>query len=143
VGYILSNRRPSIGNRSGTISDHARIAKEQRRDLRLAVDTLDEHKAFEIGVLDLRNLSDATDFFVIASGSSDTHVRALAEHVVGALERAGRRAHHVEGVVAGRWALLDFVDFVVHIFHPTIREFYQLERLWADAPAVTLSARVG
>jgi ribosome-associated protein len=49
----------------------------------------------------------------------------------------------VEGVVAGRWALLDFVDFVVHIFHPTIREFYQLERLWADAPAVTLSARVG
>lgn len=88
-------------------------------------------------MLDLRALSDATDYFVIASGSSDTHVRALAEHVTEALRRAGRRPHHVEGVTAGRWALLDFVDFVVHVFHPTLREYYQLERLWADAPAVS------
>lgn len=109
----------------------------------MAVETLDEHKALEIAVLDLRDLSDATDFFIVASGSSDTHVRALAEHVVEALKRGGRRPHHVEGVVAGRWALLDFVDFVVHIFHPTVRDFYQLERLWSDAPAVSLKARVG
>jgi ribosome-associated protein len=100
------------------------------------VGTLDERKAIQVVVLDLRKLSDATDYFVIASGTSDTHVRALAEHVVEALERAGRRPHHVEGLTAGRWALLDFVDFVVHIFHPTVRDFYQLERLWGDAPLV-------
>ncbi len=106
--------------------------------MRLAVGTLDERKALEIVVLDLRQLSDATDYFVIASGTSDTHVRALGEHVVEALKRAGRRPHHEEGLRAGRWALLDFVDFVVHIFHPAVRDFYQLERLWADAPTVPL-----
>jgi ribosome-associated protein len=103
-------------------------------ELRLAVETLDDHKGLDIMVLDLRELSDATDYFVVASGSSDVHVRALAEQVEQALERGGRRAHHVEGVRAGRWALLDYFDFVVHVFHPVLREFYQLERLWADAP---------
>jgi ribosome-associated protein len=108
--------------------------------LRLAVDTLDDHKGLDILVLDLRRLSDATDYFLVASGSSDVHVRALAEHVEQALEQAGRRAHHVEGVRAGRWALLDYFDFVVHIFHPTLRQFYQLERLWADAPTTRAGA---
>ena len=86
-------------------------------------------------VLDLRRLSDATDYFVIATGTSDTHVRALAERVLDACRLEGRRPHHVEGMAAGRWVLIDFVDFVVHVFHPSLREFYQLERLWADAPA--------
>ena len=104
------------------------------------MEALEAHKANEVVVLDLRRLSDATDYFVIASGTSDTHVRALAEHVEQALRSAKRRPHHVEGVTAGRWALLDFVDFVVHIFHPTVRDFYQLERLWADAPEVSVGA---
>lgn len=90
-------------------------------------------------VLDLRRISDATDFFVIASGSSDTHVRGAAERVIEALGADGRRPHHVEGLGAGRWVLLDFVDFVVHVFHPTLREFYRLERLWADAPTLDLA----
>ncbi len=106
------------------------------RETQLTVATLEAHKALDVVALDLRNLCDATDFFVIASGSSDTHVRALAERVLEALADAGRKPHHVEGVTAGRWALLDFIDFVVHVFHPTLREFYQLERLWADAPSV-------
>lgn len=92
-------------------------------------------------VLDLRRVSDATDYFIIASGSSDTHVRTLAEQVTEALRREGQRPHHVEGLSAGRWALLDFVDFVVHIFHPTLRDYYQLERLWADAPSVATHSR--
>lgn len=99
-----------------------------------AVRTLSEHKAYDLVVLDLRRLSDATDYFVIASGSSDTHVRALAEHVIEACRLEGRRPHHVEGLAAGRWVLIDFFDFVIHLFHPSLREFYQLERLWADAP---------
>jgi ribosome-associated protein len=104
------------------------------------VHALDEHKAIDVVVLDLRKISDAADFFVIASGSSDTHVRTLAERVREAVERSGRRPHHVEGVTAGRWALLDFIDVVIHVFHPTLRDYYQLERLWADAPVVAAAA---
>jgi ribosome-associated protein len=91
-------------------------------------------KAVDGVVLDLRKLSDATDYFVVVSGTSDTHVRAIAEHVLEALRDRGVRAHHVEGLAGGRWVLLDFVDLVVHVFHPTLREFYQLEGLWSDAP---------
>jgi ribosome-associated protein len=113
------------------------------RDIRIAAATLDDHKAVDLVVLDLRGLSDATDYFVLASGTSDTHVRALTEHVIEALRKVNRRAHHAEGVKAGRWALLDYVDFVVHVFHPTLREFYQLERLWVDAPAVSVQLNSG
>ena len=105
-----------------------------------AADALADRKAQDIVVLDLRGLSDAADFFVIASGTSDTHVRAVADHVMETLAGAGVRAHHAEGLAQGRWALLDFVDFVVHVFHPRQRDFYQLERLWGDAPRVALVA---
>jgi ribosome-associated protein len=90
-------------------------------------------KATDLVVLDLRQVTDVTDFFVIASGTSDTHVRAVAEHITEALRKDGVRVHHAEGLQQGRWALLDFVDCVVHVFHPTLRQFYQLERLWGDA----------
>ena len=106
-------------------------------EVRLAAKVLDDHKAVDLVVLDLSPVSDATDYFLIASGTSDTHVRALAEHVTQALSKAGCRVHHVEGLAGGRWVLLDFIDFVVHVFHPTLREFYQLERLWADATPVS------
>lgn len=95
-------------------------------------------KALNVVVLDLEDVSDATDYFVIASGSSDTHVRAIAEHVLEELKKEGVRAHHVEGLSQGRWVLLDYIDFVVHVFHPTLRDFYQLERLWSDAKAVAI-----
>lgn len=108
--------------------------------LELIVDTLDEHKAADVLLLDLRPVSDATDVFVIASGTSDTHVRALAQRVLDALGQIGERPHHVEGIETGRWALLDLIDCVVHIFHPELREYYQLERLWADAPPVTVES---
>ena len=87
-----------------------------------------------------RESPNATDYFLIASGSSDTHVRAIAEHVMEELKKEGVRAHHVEGLAQGRWVLLDYVDFVVHVFHPTLRDFYQLERLWGDARIVAIDA---
>jgi len=96
-------------------------------------------KAQDVLLLDLKPVSDMTDFFVIGSGTSDTHVRSVAEHVMEELRKEGMRAHHVEGLQQGRWVLLDYVDFVVHLFHPTLRQFYQLERLWADAEPVALS----
>jgi ribosome-associated protein len=99
-----------------------------------AVEACVARKAVDGLVLDLRTLSDAADFFVVVSGTSDTHVRAIAEHVLESLKLRGMKAHHVEGLASGRWVLLDFFDFVVHVFHPSLREFYQLEGLWSDAP---------
>src|SRR5579875_139253 len=106
---------------------------------RAAAITLDS-KANDVVLLNLQGVSDMTDCFVIASGTSDTHVRSIAEHVMDSLRKEGWRAHHVEGLQQGRWVLLDYVDFVVHVFHPTLREFYQLERLWGDATGVPLAA---
>ena len=108
--------------------------------LRLALDAIQDLKANELVVLDLRGLTDATDYFVIASGTSDAHVRGIAESVIEKLNRRGHHTHHVEGLPSGRWVLIDFVDFVVHLFHPETRSFYQLERLWDDAPELLISS---
>ncbi|MFL5575018.1 MAG: ribosome silencing factor [Gemmatimonadaceae bacterium] len=105
-----------------------------RRAAQLCLDM----KANDVVMLNLKGVSDMTDYFVIASGTSDTHVRSMAEHVMEELKKDGAPVHHAEGVTQGRWALLDYVDFVVHVFHPTLRQFYQLERLWSDAEAVAV-----
>jgi ribosome-associated protein len=115
----------------------ANIAEQAQRAAAIALD----NKANDVVVLSLRGVSDMTDYFVIASGTSDTHVRALGEHIQAGLKIAGTSAHHVEGLEKGRWVLLDYVDFVVHLFHPTLREFYQLERLWSDAQVVPVTAQ--
>jgi len=119
----------------------ARVTKRRPRrattpgaDLERAVAAVLDHKGVDPVVIDLRELTDAIDHFVVVSGTSDTHVRAIAEHVVEALGRVGVRPYNVEGLQAGRWVCLDYVDFVVHVFHPTLRAFYQLEGLWGDAP---------
>ena len=88
-------------------------------------------------ILDLRGLTDAADYFVIVSGTSDVQVRGIAENVVECVAReGGGDPWHVEGLGAGRWVLLDYVDCVVHVFHHELRDYYQLERLWGDAPIV-------
>lgn len=101
---------------------------------RLALEAADGLKARDLVALDLRGLNDATDWFVIGSGTSDAHVKGIANAVIQRMAEAGWSPHHVEGLNAGRWVLLDFVDVVVHLFHPESRAFYQLERLWSDAP---------
>lgn len=88
--------------------------------------------------LDLRGISDVADFFLIGSGDSDTHTRAIAENILDRMREAGHRPVGVEGRSAGRWILMDFVGLVVHVFLPQVRDFYQLERLWGDAPRVEL-----
>ena len=102
-----------------------------------------DHKANDVVLLDLRGVSDMTDFFIVASGTSDTHVRSLGENLAAAMKKHGSPAYHVEGLAKGRWVLLDFVDFVVHVFHPTLREFYQLERLWSDAESIPIEDGTG
>lgn len=98
-----------------------------------------ERKAQDVVALDLRGINTATDFFVLASGTSDIQVKAVAEHIVDELKKEGHRANHVEGMGGGRWVLLDYIDFVVHVFHTQSREFYQLESLWGDAPTTEFS----
>ena len=105
-------------------------------EVRQATEAIEDLKGRDLLVLDLRGLNDATDFFVIASGTSDAHVRGIADAVVNRLGRRGMHPHHIEGLPIGRWVLLDFVEFVVHLFHPEARSFYQLERLWSDAQEV-------
>jgi ribosome-associated protein len=98
-----------------------------------------DRKAEGVLALDLRGISSATDFFVMATGNSDVQVKAIAQHVMECLAKEGVRPLHVEGMDRARWILLDFVDFVVHVLHPSAREFYQLELLWGDAPTRVFS----
>lgn len=113
-----------------TIATTFELPAEVARAAELAL----ERKAVELLALDLRGISSATDFFLMGSGSSDIQVRSIADHIVGELKKDGVRPGHVEGVAGGRWILIDYIDFVVHVFHPEAREFYQLESLWGDAP---------
>ena len=108
--------------------------KDLPQEVARAVELLFDRKANEVVLMDLRNISSATDFFLIASGTSDTDVAAIADHVVDELKQTGTRPLNVEGQRGGRWILVDYFTFVVHVFHPAAREFYQLERLWGDAP---------
>ncbi len=92
-----------------------------------------QKKGENILIFDLRGITDVTDFFVIVTGSSDLHVKAIADFIEEELQKAGVRLFHKEGYENLRWVLLDYIDVVVHIFRPETREFYGLERLWADA----------
>ena len=98
-----------------------------------AADLALESKGHGVLILDLRGISTATDYFVLASGTSDVQVKAIAEHVVDELKKENVRPAHVEGLSGGRWVLLDYIDFVVHVFTPDVREFYGLEQLWGSA----------
>jgi ribosome-associated protein len=117
--------------------------KDLPQDVARVVDLLFDRKGLDVTLLDLRGISSATDWFVIATGTSDTHVGALADNVVDGLKQHGVRPLNVEGEREGRWVLIDYFDFVVHVFHPAAREFYQLERLWGDAPTYVLEAPAG
>lgn len=105
-----------------------------------AAELILDRKAQDVAILDLRGIANSTDFFIIASGRSDTHVTAIADNMVDELKAEGVRPAGIEGMRSGRWVLVDYVDFVVHIFHPDARDFYQLERLWGDAPLLVLDS---
>jgi ribosome-associated protein len=102
---------------------------------------LDDLKAFDVHVLDVRHLTTVTDTMVVASGRSDRHVRAIASAVVEQCKQAGHRPLGVEGERSGEWVLVDLADLVVHVMLPRVREFYNLEKLW-DMPARTEDAEL-
>ena len=105
----------------------------------MAVRAAEEKKATDVKAIDIRGLSGVTDYMVIATGSSDTNVRAIAEGVREKLLEKGERPFSVEGLQEGSWVLLDYVDFVVHVFHYEKRLYFGLEELWADAKPVPVA----
>lgn len=121
-----------------TRKDGGRTRAEPPAELDVILEALLERNAREPVLLDLRGVSDATDWFVIASGDSDTHVRAIADSVLERAQSHGVRPAGVEGKGSGTWVLLDYIDVVVHIFLPRVRDFYRLEELWGDAPATPI-----
>jgi len=92
-----------------------------------------QKKAEQAIIMDLREITSITDYFVVCSGDSDIQVRAICDHITEQLEKKDIKIWHVEGYQAANWILMDLVDVVIHIFKPEVRKFYSLERLWGDA----------
>ncbi len=107
---------------------------ETRTRVRAAVEAALDRKAEDVRVLELAEASDFTDFFVICSGNSERQVQAVAEAIERSLRDFGEKPLHLEGMTQGHWVLMDYSDLVVHVFEVEKRDFYRLERLWADAP---------
>jgi len=97
-----------------------------------------DRKAYDLLLLDVSGLTSLADFFLICTGRSDTQVQAIAQSVEESLGKLGRKPRMVEGMSGGQWVLVDYGDVVVHIFLESVREFYDLERLWMRAPIVQL-----
>jgi ribosome-associated protein len=108
-----------------------------------AIHAAEEKKALDIVVLDLREIATFTDYFMIVSGTNERQVQAISDGVVETLKKAGTSAARVEGYKSAEWILLDYGDFVVHVFDDKARKFYDLERLWRESKRVELPAEPG
>ena len=97
-----------------------------------------EKKGFDVKVLQMYKVTTLTDYFIICSADSDTQVKAIADHIEDKMTEQGIKLWHKEGYRSLSWVLLDYVDIVVHVFKNEVRSFYNLERLWGDAPIVEI-----
>ncbi len=107
-----------------------------RRKLREVCAILDEQKAQDVVILDVREQTTLADYFVICSGTSATHIRSIAEGVQDRLREQAKWRARAEGDANSFWVILDYGDVILHVFDAPMRQFYDLERLWADAPTV-------
>lgn len=126
----------TVDERSGPPEGEATGADGRPEALDVVIAAVEERKGEDITILDMREISGFTDYLVICQGRSERQTQAIADLVSEELEEIDRTPLHVEGYSEGNWILCDYVDFVVNIFTPETREFYQLERLWRDAPVV-------
>ena len=110
------------------------LAVESDTFANLVLDALDDMKALDPVVIDVRALSSVMDFLVVASGTSTRHVKSLADNVILKAKEGGMRPIGVEGESVGEWVLVDFGDVVLHVMQPATRSFYDLERLWTALP---------
>src|SRR5690242_8860288 len=115
-------------------------SKDTETLARRVADLALEKKALDVEVIDVRGLSSYTDFLVVASGTSDRHVQSIGEGVEGSLRGEGKTVIGSEGLREGQWALIDFGEVVLHVFHQFTRQVYDLDGLWARAPRLRLEA---
>ncbi|MFN2513463.1 MAG: ribosome silencing factor [Pyrinomonadaceae bacterium] len=108
-----------------------------------ALQAASDKKALDLVVLDLREIATFTDYFVIASGNNDRQVQAISDEVFEKLKKSGTAAARVEGYKSAEWILLDYGDFIVHVFSDKARKFYDLERLWRESKRIALPAEFG
>ena len=112
-------------------------------EVKLAITSASEKKAFDIVAIDLREIASFTEFFVIASGANQRQVQAISDEINEQLKtQLNARVIRIEGYQTGEWILLDFGDFIVHIFEQKARDFYDLERLWRDAKRVEIPKEI-
>ncbi|MEE1219251.1 MAG: ribosome silencing factor [Ruminococcus sp.] len=108
----------------------------------LAAKAISSKKGLDIQILEIGSVSVIADYMVIATGTSSTHVKALADEVEYQLDKSGVSVSHVEGYRSNTWILLDYIDVIVHVFSDEARDFYDLERLWQDGTPVDLTGIV-
>ena len=104
----------------------------------MAAHAASDKKATDLVVLDLRKVATFTEYFLICTGTSTRQVQAISDAIEEALRKNGKRPSHIEGYSSGEWILLDYGDFIAHVFGAPSRRFYDLERLWRDAPRVEI-----
>lgn len=105
----------------------------------LTAKAISSKKGLNIKLIEIGDISSLADYMVIATGTSSTHVKAIADEVEYQLDEAGISVSHIEGYRSNSWILLDYVDVIVHIFSEEAREFYDLERLWQDGKEIDIS----
>ena len=112
-------------------------------EVKLAITCASEKKAFDIVAIDLREIASFTEFFIIVSGANQRQVQAISDEIGEQLKKQlNSRVIRIEGYTSGEWILLDYGDFIVHIFEQKAREFYDLERLWRDAKRVDIPKEI-
>ena len=116
------------------IRKHGIFYEKKKKQINIVLDALEEVKGKDIITLDVTRLTDVMDTMIVASGSSNRQVKALANTVIEDAKKAGFQPMGVEGMESGEWVLVDLGDIVVHLMHPTTREFYELEKLWSIRP---------
>jgi ribosome-associated protein len=121
-------------------TERRRKASRIPAEVSAALSAADDKKAVDVVLLDLRAAAGFTDFFVICSGTNARQIRAIADAVMETLAQKGVKPAHVEGYERSEWVLIDYFDFVVHVFAPETRMFYGLERLWGSAERVEIPA---
>lgn len=132
--------RPAVTPRQQTRTTSDQESTELEARIVLALHAASDKKAINTVVLDLREIASFTDYFVITSGANERQVQAISDEVYERLKHAGSPAARIEGYKTAEWILLDYGDFVVHVFNEKARSFYDLERLWRESKRVQLPA---
>jgi ribosome-associated protein len=138
IARSSENPESDVGSKPAPRTRSARRMPRMPGQLKTAIEAVRSKKATELTVLDLRKTGAFTDFFLICTGANPRQVQAIADAVEQALKTLKVRPSHVEGYERAEWVLVDYFDFIVHVFSPNARQFYGLERLWGEATRIEL-----